>query len=194
METLKYIFIYGVISVLILIPVEDIASDTSYKSEVDMHVFDKWWIYEDSHQINHLYEDQMELFLDAIGFRESSNNYKAINSYGYFGRYQFSIGLARRLGYTQTLDYFLKNPSVQDSMMLSLLTHNKSILNSYIERYHGTIRHGRIITKSGILAAAHLIGPHRTKIYLDYNIDYSDANGTYTSMYLFEFSGYDINI
>ena len=28
-------------------------------------------------------------FLDDIGFRESSNNYKAVNQFGYLGRYQF---------------------------------------------------------------------------------------------------------
>ena len=28
-------------------------------------------------------------FLDDIGFRESSNNYKAVNQFGYLGKYQF---------------------------------------------------------------------------------------------------------
>ena len=28
-------------------------------------------------------------FLDAIGHRESTNNYKAVNQFGYLGKYQF---------------------------------------------------------------------------------------------------------
>src|SRR5210317_982777 len=38
-------------------------------------------------------------FLDAIGFRESSNNYKAVNQFGYLGKYQFGRKTLNAIGF-----------------------------------------------------------------------------------------------
>ncbi len=38
-------------------------------------------------------------FLDDIGFRESSNDYRAVNQFGYLGKYQFGRKTLNSLGF-----------------------------------------------------------------------------------------------
>ena len=38
-------------------------------------------------------------FLHAIGFRESTNNYKAVNQFGYLGKYQFGRKTLNAIGF-----------------------------------------------------------------------------------------------
>ncbi len=182
-------FIYLVFLSLIFADANTVGNESDMTATLD-----SYHIYVSCNDIEELQNDQLHLYLDAVGFRESSNNYMAVNRFGYLGRYQFSRTVLRNLGYSKSYDYFLKNPYIQDEMMLELLRHNIQIMGSYLDDFSGTIIEGTIITKSGILAAAHLIGPARTKIYLDYGLDYSDGNGTPTSSYIKEFSGYHINL
>ena len=61
-------------------------------------------------------------FLDDIGFRESSNNYKAVNQFGYLGKYQFGRNTLNAIGFDSISNYeFLSNPSIQEEAMLTLL-------------------------------------------------------------------------
>lgn len=187
---MRYEFsIYLVFLLLVFAVTYTVGNESDITSTLD--AFD---IYVSCNDIEELQNDQLHLYLDAVGFRESSNNYMAVNRFGYLGRYQFSRTVLRNLGYSKSYDYFLKNPYIQDEMMLELLRHNIQVMGNYLDDFSGTIIDDVIITKSGILAAAHLIGPTRTKIYLDYGLDYSDGNGTPTSSYIKEFSGYHINL
>ena len=98
-------------------------------------------------------------FLDDIGFRESSNNYRAVNQFGYLGKYQFGRKTLNNLGFEDISNReFLENESIQEEAMYALLNHNKRILRRQIQKYHGETIHGVYITESGILAAAHLAG------------------------------------
>lgn len=145
-------------------------------------------------------------FLNDIGFKESSNRYDAVNSYGYIGKYQFSSHLLWRLGFEVTREEFLNSPQLQETAMLVLLRHNKEVLEPVIQEFEGktfnelTVTDKRCyvsefkITESGILAAAHLIGPYRTRLFLERKILTKDGYGTYVSQYLYDFSGYNINI
>jgi hypothetical protein len=138
--------------------------------------------------------DEIELYLEHIGNRESGGNYLIVNSYGYMGKYQFSPKTLRGLGINVNRKDFLSNPILQDSAMVVLLIHNKELLETYINLYDGSYMDGNLITESGILAAAHLIGPKRTKILLKDGIDSYDGYGTPVSSYIKEFSGYSLNL
>ena len=132
-------------------------------------------------------------FLDDIGFRESSNNYHAVNQFGYLGKYQFGRRTLNALGYDEVSNReFLENHSLQEEAMYALLIHNKKILRRQIEKYHGETIHGIYITESGILAAAHLAGPGNVKKFFRKGYEFKDGNGTKMTSYLEKFSNYKL--
>ena len=138
--------------------------------------------------------NQQEMFLTAIGHRESSNRYDVVNKWGYMGKYQFGRKTLRNLGYDISKKEFLNSPHIQEQAMLDLLEHNRRILIVYINTYSGTIIDGVEITESGILAAAHLGGPGNVKRYFKKGKQFKDGNGTKLTSYLTKFSGYKLNI
>jgi len=138
--------------------------------------------------------DQTDLFLDAIGMRESSNRYDVVNGWGYMGKYQFGKRTLKALGYNVSKKEFLNSPHIQERAMLDLLEHNRKILNNYIEYWDGKKINGKTITESGILAAAHLAGPGNVKKFLKEGKEFKDGNGTKLTSYLTQFSGYRINL
>ena len=132
-------------------------------------------------------------FLDDLGHRESTNNYKAVNQYGYLGKYQFGRATLNALGYEEVSNReFLSNPSIQEEAMYALLSHNKHILRRQIAKYHGTTVHGIYITESGILAAAHLAGPGNVKKFFRKGYEFKDGNGTKMTSYMIKFSDYKL--
>lgn len=133
-------------------------------------------------------------FMSSIGFRESSGRYDVVNSFGFMGMYQFSPATLRGLGFDVEMDVFLSNPQLQDSAMVVLLHHNFGILRRLIDEFDGEEFGDFTITKSGILAAAHLVGPRRTRLLLEEGINTEDAYGTTAMDYLISFSGYNINL
>ena len=133
------------------------------------------------------------LFLEDLGFRESSGNYHAVNQFGYLGKYQFGRRTLNALGYEEVSNReFLENHSLQEEAMFALLIHNKKILRRQIEKYHGETIHGIYITESGILAAAHLAGPGNVKKFFRKGYEFHDGNGTKMTEYLVKFSGYKL--
>lgn len=134
-------------------------------------------------------------FLDAVGMRESSGNYKAVNQFGYLGKYQFGRQTLNNLGYEDiTNREFLSSPSIQEAAMKDLLKHNKKILKRFIENYEGKVINGVYITESGILAAAHLAGPGNVKKFFRKGYEFKDGNGTKMTSYMKKFSGYQLDI
>lgn len=133
------------------------------------------------------------LFLEDIGMRESSGNYKAVNQFGYLGKYQFGRRTLDALGFEKVSNReFLSNASIQEEAMYALLTHNKKILRRQIEKYHGQTINGIFITESGILAAAHLAGPGNVKKFFRKGYEFKDGNGTKMTSYMVLFSGYKL--
>lgn len=115
------------------------------------------------------------LFKDKMGVLESSNNYNAINIYGYLGKYQFSRKTLRGLvrnGYLEASKKELRNfrnaPDLQERAMNALIEHNSEILlKGYkLGRYIGKDVLGVRITMEGLLAAAHLLGPYSIKHFI----------------------------
>ena len=138
--------------------------------------------------------NETEMFLNSIGMRESSNRYDVVNGWGYMGKYQFGKRTLKNLGYDISKKEFLNSPHIQEMAMLDLLSHNKKILQSYINQYSGVVVDGTKITESGILAAAHLGGPGNVKRYFKKGKQFKDGNGTKLTSYLTKFSGYRIKL
>ena len=132
-------------------------------------------------------------FLEDLGMRESSGNYKAVNQFGYLGKYQFGRKTLNALGYEDVSNReFLANGSIQEEAMYALLNHNRRILRRQISKYVGTTVAGVYITESGLLAAAHLAGPGNVKKFLRKGYEFKDGNGTKMTSYMVKFSNYKL--
>ena len=133
-------------------------------------------------------------FLDAIGHKESRNNYEVVNTYGYMGRYQFGKATLKGLGFDVTKEEFLNNPELQEIAMQALLEHNQKKLKKFIEKYDGKVVHGVYVTESGILAAAHLAGQGNVKKFFRSGNEFRDGYGTRLTSYMVNFSGYQLDL
>ena len=132
-------------------------------------------------------------FLNAVGHRESTNNYKAVNQFGYLGKYQFGRKTLNAIGLDDISNReFLANPSIQEEAMLILLKKNKHTLRREIRKYVGDTINGIYITESGILAAAHLAGPGNVRKFLRKGYEFKDGNGTKMTSYMVKFSNYKL--
>lgn len=151
-------------------------------------------IEEEKIKIEQYHQQELDNFLDAIGFRESGNRYHITNKWGYMGKYQFGRSTLKGLGFKVTKQEFLNNPQLQEEAMMALLLHNKEKLQKYIDVFDGQTVNGMLITESGILAAAHLGGPGNVKRYFKKGKQFKDGNGTKLTSYLTKFSGYKLNL
>ena len=59
-------------------------------------------------RIKKYHEDELNRFLNDIGFRESGNRYDITNTWGYMGKYQFGKSTLKGLGFEVTRKEFLK--------------------------------------------------------------------------------------
>jgi len=134
-------------------------------------------------------------FLEDLGFRESSGNYKIVNQYGYLGKYQFGRKTLNNIGMENISNReFLSNPELQEEAMQRLMLLNYKSLKRYITKYEGTVVHGVLVTKSGVLAAAHLGGAGNVRKWFRRGIVFKDANGTKITSYMRQFGGYKLDI
>ena len=145
-------------------------------------------------RIEQYHQQELENFLSAIGYRESTNRYDVVNRWGYMGKYQFGRSTLKGLGFKVTKQEFLNNPQLQEEAMMALLLHNKEKLQKYIDVFDGQTVNGMLITESGILAAAHLGGQGSVKRYFKNGKAFKDGNGTKITSYMNKFSGYDIKL
>ena len=141
-----------------------------------------------------LVQPSHQQFLEAIGHRESSNNYSVVNEFGYMGKYQFGKATLKGLGIDVTKEEFITNPKLQEKAMHMLLSHNRKKLKRYIKKYEGQIIHGVLITESGVLAAAHLAGQGNVRKFLKNGFVFKDGNGTKMTSYMKQFGGYILNL
>lgn len=153
--------------------------------------------------------DNYDDFRDDLGMRESSDNYAAVNRFHYMGRYQLGslalqdIGfqdqngawtdLAKSYGISSEQD-FLNAPDAQDAIVT--IYHKR--LCSYIrandlDDYIGTTYCGVKVTKSGLLAACHLVGIGSLIRGLESGQAVYDGNGVSAAEYMELFAGYNIS-
>ena len=144
-----------------------------------------------------IYEDQrsMDEFLNTLGFIESTNNYKAVNQFGYLGKYQLGEQALKQIGIRVPDDLFLENEKLQEVAIRLLLKNNKRVLSSYICKYGNKTIENVYITESGILGAAHL-APQGVIQFLKSNGKkvFKDRNGTPITKYLKELSGFKLEL
>jgi len=143
-------------------------------------------------------ESEFNRFIADLGRRESGNNWKSVNCIGGFGEWQFKETTIHYLGFKQvTLKKFKKNPEVfppelQRKALESLIKVNMALLKDY-ERYIGKTINGVVVTRSGLIAAAHLGGAKSVRLFLTSGgrLDKKDTLGTAISNYMRKFSFYD---
>ena len=148
-------------------------------------------------------------FLDALSKRESSGRYDAKNEYGYLGRYQMGklalqeagfqnadgtwTNLANGYGIYSEAD-FLKSKTGQEAAVRAC--HKKLcwyIRHYSLDTYVGQTYCGVTVTRSGLLAACHLVGVNSLRQALRENTMTYDGNHVPASEYMERFSGYDIS-
>ena len=145
------------------------------------------------------------VFMDSMAVRESNNTPTIVNRYGYMGKYQFGPRTLWALGrqFRVAKDEFLGNVALQDSAMMEYLKDNREIIGDLVIQYNGRWYNGIYITESGLLAGAHLVGPHGLRAYFDpsYRIRRNgrvirprtrDGNGIKVEEYISQFSGFNL--
>ena len=133
-------------------------------------------------------------FKEAVAFKESQGKYRAVNTLGYLGKYQFGRTTLERFKIYNT-QQFLNDPELQEKAFVALCKVNKWILRKDIQRMVGKTINGLKITESGILAAAHLSGAGNVKKYLRSGgkNNFADAYGATIELYMKKFGGYDVS-
>lgn len=131
-------------------------------------------------------------FLNKMANMESGNKHTAVNRFGFLGKYQFHLSTIAQLGVKTTRTKFLRNPALQDTVMLMYMDQNRSELSRYIKQYAGKKFNGIHVTESGIIAAGHLAGSPKVARYFKTGRDIRDANGASISMYMKKFGGYSL--
>jgi hypothetical protein len=149
---------------------------------------------------NRHHELEFIRFINDLGRRESGNNWQCVNCIGCFGEWQFAESTVQFLGYKNvTLKKFKANPYIfprelQWKVLESLIKVNLVLMKDY-ERFIGDTIKGVPITKSGMIAAAHLGGARSVKLFLtsEGRLDKKDILGTAVSNYMKRFGFYDID-
>ena len=147
-------------------------------------------------------------FRNALGMRESSNDYTVVNRYNYMGRYQLGedalkdagfldkngnwTELANSYGIYSQKD-FLNSREGQDAAVTAYHTTLCRYIRGYgLADYIGSTYCGVEVTRSGLLAACHLVGVGTMKKALASGEVVRDGNKVPASEYLERFAGYDI--
>lgn len=138
-------------------------------------------------------------FKNALGQRESGNNYQIVNTLGFLGRFQFGKPRLYDLGFSIdgftpkgmapkkiiSKAQFLNDPALQDQLFdKHVVALAKVIRSKYPE---GVLKY----SLSGLVAGAHLKGLGGVRDYLN-GKDNADAYGTQISEYINKFKDYEI--
>jgi len=145
-------------------------------------------------------KERNHLFLEALGMKESSNNWKVVNKWGYMGKWQMGRSALRSMGIYNITPYkFRRDPSIfskiqQEAAIERLVNLNYFQLKRFIDVFSGATIKGVKITPAGILAAAHLGGVHGVEKFLYTQGRYNphDALGTSILSYIKYFGNYNI--
>lgn len=141
------------------------------------------------------YQGDLSAFMTKLAKIESNNDPRAVNRFGMIGKYQFSPRTLRLMGFTESRQEFLSNEQLQDSALITYMKENRRILNRVIRKYENTYVKGVYVTRSGILASAHLAGHGGVWAFFDptkHHYATTDANGTSVKLYMQKFANYHI--
>jgi integrating conjugative element protein (TIGR03758 family) len=155
-------------------------------------------------------------YLGRLARMESGNNAGARNDYGYLGLYQMGEPALAEAGYyrpdgtakndwrgswtgkdgVRNMADFLSRPSVQTQAVTAYSAAQWSqIKNLNLDGYLGQTVGGVLITPSGLLAGAHLVGVGGLRRFLSSSGTASvrDGNGTSIATYLSALGGFDVS-
>lgn len=147
-------------------------------------------------KLQELRQAQIDLFLLKLGKLESNNNWKIYNPYGYMGEWQLGEMALRTIGYEEiTFNGFKENPEsfprhLQKEAVIKLMEYNGAYIDKHYAHYIGKYVNGVLISKAGLLAAAHLGGNGSLGKFLKSNgtVNKRDAYNTSIKDYLQQFS------
>jgi len=178
------------LSIMTFIEISDLLKDNNYKDIVIEYK---------------KYMKPKNEFIDKLLHRESSGRPNIVKSdkfgkHTYIGGFQFSKIALKDIGKSNiTSKEFKKNPKLftykkQIKALDQYMKKNEHYLRNYMV-YIGKEINNIEITKSGMLAAAHLVGQYNVKKFLKTNgkIDSTDGNGVKCSTYMRDFAGYDVD-
>ena len=133
------------------------------------------------------YNTADKLYLRVLGARESDYRVGADKGQ-YKGMFQFNKDSLSAVGINMK-DY-LNNENVQFQAALKYRDSNLKTLQNY-QKFIGTQKDGVLVTRNGLGAMAHLLGPSTVKDYFDGTTKtklaqkgFRDGNGTHISEYL----------
>lgn len=138
----------------------------------------------------------LRLFMNRMGKIEGGD-YATVGGYKgkYLGRYQFHPATLKTLGIDALPNEFLDSPALQDSAMVLYMKNNAKDLQHIIKKYNNTYYRGVFITKSGILAGAHLVGSAGVMAFFypeKYSYRVIDGNGMHVATYIQKFANYNL--
>ena len=153
--------------------------------------------------------DNYDDFRNDLGMRESTDNYAAVNRFHYLGRYQLGspalkdagfqdeqggwTALANSYGIYSEQD-FLNSHEGQDAAVTAYHTKLCAYLRANeLDDYIGTTYCGVRVTKSGLLAACHLVGIGSLIRGLESGQAVYDGNGVSAAEYMELFADYNIS-
>lgn len=137
-------------------------------------------------------------FRESLAHSESRGNPRVYNSIGARGKYQFTKPALDALGVDVPLSMFISNPDMwpeakQDQVFNDWALLLESRLQDVITLYEGSyVLDSVLVTKSGVLAAAHLGGAHGVRVFLETGGKYNPSDGySRISDYMYKFRGYN---
>lgn len=157
-----------------------------------------------------------EQFLLDLAKSESSSKYDIVNKFGFLGKYQMGKAALVDAGYyrkdgrdnntfsdsfwtdkdnVKSKSDFLNMPQAQENAIREYMkTQWKYLLHANVDRYIGQTRYGILITTSGSLAGAHLVGWSKVALFVKKGINAPDGSNppVHVIDYLTRFSGYDM--
>ena len=149
-------------------------------------------------------------FAYLLGQRESNNDYEAKNSFGYLGAYQFGMARLCDLGLTERIkegmsndcfkwkdgmseEMFLNSPEVQDQLFFRHCTDLAGTINKEFGNEIGKQKNGVIITLSGLIAGAHLLGLGGVRNFINKGEVGKDGYNTSIKDYIQSFAGFNLD-
>lgn len=156
------------------------------------------------------YSDGYDDFLNALGYRESSNRYNAKNQYGYLGRWQLGKSALKDIGFMDAAnnwtalaaeygvtseESFLNTPAAQDYAVYAY--HKKLwtyLVKNGASEYIGQTFQGVTVTVAALVGASHLVGASAVKNMLANGSNPVDGNGTTALSYMQLLSHYNITL
>lgn len=155
-------------------------------------------------------------FLAAVAQRESSMNPNAVNRLGYVGLFQMGTMAMTDAGYytpngtrnnswqgswtgkggVTSLSQLESNPDLQIQAVNAYYQRVEGYISSYgLNQYVGQTIDGVLVTQSGLVAGAHLVGIGELQRYLNSGGAYvpKDGNGVPITQYIQQFAGYSLS-